>query len=77
MACKKEFWKDSDVRCPFYLSGDRERRSLRCEGFCEDSYVTSSFKSLAAREKHMGAYCVGRYERCPLYKCTYGAKYDD
>ena len=77
MAYRKEYWKESDVKCPFYISGDRDKRSLRCEGYAEGTSVTSSFKSLAAREKHMGSYCVGRYERCPMYQCTYGAKYDD
>ena len=77
MATKKENWTQADVKCPFYISDDRQSRAIRCEGYCEGASVTSSFKSLAAREKHMGSYCVGRYERCPMYQCTYEAKYDD
>jgi len=77
MSYRKEHWRDSDVKCPFYISDSRQERSVRCEGYAEGASVISRFSSLQAREKHMGAYCVGRYERCPLYKCTYGAKYDD
>lgn len=77
MSYKKEHWTASDVRCPFYISDDRTERCISCEGYGEGTVVRSRFKSLAQREKHMGAYCVGRYERCPMYRCTYGAKYDD
>ena len=73
----KELWTDSDVLCPFYISADKETRSVSCEGYSEGSTVVSRFRSIAQREKHMGCYCVGRYERCPMYQCTYKAKYDD
>lgn len=74
---KKEHWTESDVLCPFYISGDRPARTLKCEGYSDGTSVISAFRSTEAREKHMGMFCVGRYERCPLYRCTYGAKYDD
>lgn len=77
MAYRKEHWTDSDVKCPFYISDDRDSRSIKCEGYAEGSCVVSRFRTMAAREKHMGAYCAGRYESCPMYRCTYGAKYDD
>ena len=77
MASKKEYWTKADVRCPFYITDDRSACTISCEGYSDHANVTSRFGSLAEREKHMGSYCAGRYERCPMYQCTYGAKYDD
>lgn len=68
-------WTEADVKCPFYVSDSRERASICCEGFTEEARLTSSFKSIRARERHMGVYCVENYERCPLYRLTYGSKY--
>lgn len=73
----KVCWTEADVRCPFYLGDDRRDRSIRCEGYSEQTQVLSRFKSLDAKDRHMGIYCVGRFERCPVYKCTYEAKYAD
>ena len=74
---KKIVWKDADVRCPFYLSGSKEERSIRCEGFETGMDTVSRFRSLSLKDKHMGSYCVGKFEDCPLYRCTYGCKYAD
>ena len=74
---KKICWTDADVRCPFYLSDDRRGRSIRCEGYDEGAELVSRFRTLGQREGHMGRYCVGRYEDCPVYRCTYESKYED
>lgn len=70
-------WSSADVMCPFYLSHSAGERSIRCEGPSEGAELISRFRSRKKKESHMGSYCVGRYERCPVYKCTYKAKYDD
>ena len=72
---KKLCWTDADVKCPFYLTDSRPGRSISCEGYEQGADVVSRFRSLAAREKHMGVYCVSRYEACPLYHCIYEGKY--
>ena len=72
---KKLCWGEADVRCPFYKKDSREEKSIRCEGFEKDCLVESRFRTLAQREKHMGRYCVSRFEGCPVYKSTYDNKY--
>jgi len=74
---KKLEWTEADILCPFYLSNDREARSIRCEGYGKGVDAVSSFHSLTLRDRHMGLYCTGRFERCPVYGCTYGCKYRD
>ncbi len=74
---KKLCWTDADVKCPFYLADSRSARSISCEGYTQGADVVSRFRSLAARERHMGVYCVSRYEECPLYRCVYAGKYGE
>lgn len=73
----KECWTAADVRCPFYLSDSRAERNLSCEGYGEQAKVTNIFRTVEQKDRHMGLYCVGRFERCPMYKCIYEAKYRD
>ena len=77
MAYRKELWTEVDVVCPFYVGDDVEHRAVRCEGYCDDGELISRFRTLKAREEHMGNYCTGRYERCPVYSLIYGEKYHD
>ena len=72
---KKILWTDADVRCPFYMFSDRTARKVCCEGYGTGVDMISRFRSLALKDKHMGRYCVGRYEDCPVYRCVYGSKY--
>ena len=74
---KKICWTDADVRCPFYISDERSTCSIRCEGYDKGVDAISRFRSLGLREKHMGRYCAAQFERCPVYRCTYGCKYAD
>lgn len=74
---KKLKWTDADVRCPFYISDDGNGRSICCEGCIQGVETVSRFRSLALKDKHMGMYCTGRFERCPIYCCTYDRKYRD
>ena len=74
--CKKICWTDADVRCPFYISDDRTSRSIRCEGYSAGTDVVSRFRTLAQKDRHMGRFCVGCFEQCPVYRCTYGNKYE-
>lgn len=72
---KKICWSEADVKCPFYKKDSREERSISCEGFDQGSTVVTKFKNLGLRENHMGCYCVGRFQLCPIYKSTYDFKY--
>ena len=72
---KKLCWTMADVKCPFYKMDSRQERSISCEGFDEGSTVETRFKNLGLREKHMGCYCVSRFELCPIYKSTFDTKY--
>ena len=74
---KKLCWTDADVRCPFYLSDERTARTIRCEGFGAGIDSVSRFRSLELKDRHMGRYCVGRFEDCPVYRCTYDCKYSE
>ncbi len=74
---KRITWTDADVRCPFYISDERGGRSIRCEGYGEGVEAVSRFRSLKLKDKHMGLYCTGRFESCPVYGCTYDCKYRD
>ena len=74
---KKLCWTDADVKCPFYLADSRSARTISCEGYEHGTDVVSRFRSLAERERHMGVYCVSRYEECPLYRCVYAGKYGE
>ena len=74
---KKIMWSAADVRCPFYTSDSRAERCINCEGYSEGMELSNKFKSLERKDRHMGLYCVGRFEQCPVYKCVYGAKYAD
>lgn len=71
----RDSWTDADVRCPFYLSDDRKQRSLNCEGYCEGCETRTKFPTLRERDRHMGRYCAGRFERCPMYGLIYSEKY--
>ena len=76
-AYRKEFWNDADVRCPFYISEDRQAKSVSCEGYSDGADLISRFRTLAQRERHMGVYCVSGFAQCPVYRCIYEAKYAD
>lgn len=70
-------WTDADVKCPFYRADDREQRTISCEGFAAGTDTVSKFGTLRQRDKHMGTYCVEKYESCPVYRCTYECKYKE
>jgi hypothetical protein len=74
---RKQEWTEADVLCPFYISNSRDERSIRCEGYGKGVESVSRFRSLKLRDKHVGLYCAGRFERCPVYRCTYNCKYRD
>ena len=74
---RKESWTDADVRCPFYISEDKAACSISCEGFEKGVKTLSRFRSRPHKDRHMGAFCVGEYEQCPVYRCTYASRYAD
>ena len=74
---KKLCWTEADVQCPFYISDDRGARSITCEGYSAGAELVSRFRSLMQKDRHMGCFCVGRFTRCPVYRCTYSCKYED
>lgn len=46
---KKIGWTDADVRCPFYITDDRETRSISCEGFGKGVDAVSRFQTTSTR----------------------------
>lgn len=58
-------WEDVDVKCPFYRRKDQ--RQLQCEGPKRSQRLILCFHDGKARDVHMGRYCCGRYQTCPLY----------
>ena len=77
MSYKKEMWSAADVRCPFYISNDQDSHSIKCEGYCDGASLVTRFRKLKDRENHMGNYCVGKFQNCPVFGFVYGEKYDD
>ena len=78
MASKRKLgWEAADVRCPFYKMHSRTERRINCEGCVDRAELISRFANIALMEKHLGQYCAGKYEGCPVYDCVYRAKYDD
>lgn len=77
MTNRKLNWSAADVRCPFFISEDRKMRSISCEGYQEGVCSVSRFQSLEKKNSHMGRLCAGRFQRCPVYKCTYESRYAD
>lgn len=74
---KKLYWTEADVRCPFYVSHAHKERCISCEGFGAGINVTEVFKNTESMDHHMGVFCAGRYESCPMFRCTYDNKYAD
>ena len=73
----RELWKDTDVRCPFYISDDTGMRSISCEGFDDGVKTRTHFRTIEMKNNHMGRYCVSRYASCPVYKCTVENRYGE
>ncbi len=74
---KRERWSDADVKCPFYIADNSGMRSIKCEGCVERTEEVFEFETLSLREKHMGVYCVEKYDSCPRYKNIYSCKYGE
>lgn len=72
---KTSVFSEANITCPFYVELFKNERKIRCEGFCNNSKVVAEFKSLENMGVHMKKYCTREHEQCPLYKCTYSAKY--
>lgn len=71
---RKETWSAADVKCPFFIRDNQQE--IECEGFGEGMTVVLSYSNLGIKDKHMGTYCAGRFDGCPIYKDTY-QKYAD
>lgn len=63
---KKEPWVAADVKCPFWITSTKN--SITCEGILPDFKDTISFYRMEQMKKHMGTYCAGQWQRCPLAK---------
>ena len=74
---RKLSWTEADVKCPFYISDDRKRRSISCEGYTESSETVMKFGTLAVRDRYMGRCCVTKFSECPMYRVIYECKYSE
>lgn len=81
MAIRRERYSETEIVCPFYLSKNEGNNcaTIMCEGYSEDTKITTRFRTVNSREKHLGTYCtyIYRYNRCPVYKLIYNEKYSD
>ncbi len=71
----RDSWEDADVLCPFYISKERRRRLIRCEGCTDSCENTLIFSSIEAQDSYMGRYCVSRYQDCPISRAA-NSKYE-
>ena len=74
---RKELWSEADVQCPFFVSHDNTLRVISCEGYRTGIIVSSKFRSIYKKNMHLGEYCAGVYDRCPMYKFVCAEKYHD
>lgn len=74
---RKIHWQAAEVQCPFFINESKPQKSVTCEGMSDAMRTHLVFTSLAAKDKHMGKYCVLHYERCPMYKFIYDLKYKE
>lgn len=76
MSYKKELWGEAQVRCPFYITHERRKRSIVCEGHASNMETVSRFHAIDGMNRHLGIMCCHHFERCPVYKIAY-KKYED
>lgn len=74
---RKLSWTEADVKCPFYISDDRKRRSISCEGHTASNENVMKFITLADRDRYMGSCCVTGFTQCPVYRTVYQCKYSE
>lgn len=74
---KKKGYSDVDIKCPFFVSENRQDRSITCEGFSDCVKTSCKFSSLKDRTDHIKRCCSdgNGYTFCPLYKMAM-TKYD-
>ena len=72
---RKLSWTEADVKCPFYISDDRKRRSISCEGHTSSNDNVMKFRTLSEQDRYMGGCCVTRFTNCPVYRTVYAYKY--
>ena len=72
---RKESWKAADVKCPFYIKDNHS--TIECEGFLDGTTEILRFPYTTDKNKHMGIYCVGKYNNCSRYQNTMNNKYPD
>ena len=60
-------YNDKKVLCPFYILEDRFR--LRCEGYCEGTWIQLRFRDSDIKKEHKRKYCkdINGYKQCPLH----------
>ena len=63
---KKEPWVAADVKCPFWITSDKN--SITCEGSLPCFKHILRFDRIDQKQRHMGTYCAGQYTRCPTAK---------
>ena len=74
---KKLTYGSSDVKCPFYFDSTEKKTTIACEGFAQGMSERLIFRSIAAKQHHMGIYCISKYRECPMYKCIMSTKYKE
>ena len=64
------------IKCPYYKREERKGQTkIVCEGILEGTSLHQTFGNLADLKKHKNAFCMGRYNRCPVAEAL-NRKYD-
>lgn len=65
------------AQCPFYLSDDRQRRRIICEGIVDRSTLALTYRQRSDYDTQLGVFCCEHYQKCEIYNMLMAAKYDD
>ena len=56
----------ADIMCPFYLTDENQKPYVRCEGFYNNTKLTTNFKNKKVKDKYMHKFCVSNYKDCKV-----------
>ena len=62
-----QIYSDKYVSCPFY--SQESGTKIRCEGFCHDNSLQTTFETKELLKAHKRKYCytISKHKSCPLY----------
>lgn len=61
-------YKQSVVKCPFYISDITQPPNLFCEGIEKDNTIALRFRKNENKNHYMDTFCIADYSRCKIFK---------